>query len=325
MKHRLGFYGLCAAVMLLLPAGIRLRQAEQDIPQQPVSAALSGTYRLLCTQSGEIAEIPLREYLIGAVGAEMPASYAPEALKAQVIACHTYAERMRRIQNQTPDPAFGGAELSDDSSRCQAYYSEDALKALYGAQFGENYAKIAAAVDAVGDLLLCYDGEPIVAAFHAVSAGETESSENIWGTALPYLVTVDSAADCNAPDYLETVSIPAETVRKTLCNAEPDCVFGENPAEWFSAPEYSAAGTVLSIQAGGVRFDGQRFRELLALRSAAFSVEYAENAFQFTTKGFGHDVGMSQFGANALAKQGADYTEILAHYYPNTVLCPMSD
>lgn len=322
MKQRFGFYLFCAAVMLLLPAGVCNAKRSQPPPEH---TALSGSYRILCTKNGEISEIPLREYLIGAVGAEMPASYEPEALKAQVIACHTYAERVRNIQQKTPDPALCGADLSDDCTHYQAYYNKDALRSLYCAKYDEYRNKLENAVDAVGDLLLCYDGEPIVAAFHAVSAGQTEAAETVWGTALPYLVSVDSAADCDAPDFLETVCIPAETVRKTLFNAEPDCVFSVDPAEWFAQPQISDAGTVRAISVGGVLFDGQRLREVLALRSAAFTVQFADGAFQFTTKGFGHDVGMSQFGANALAKQGADYTEILAHYYPNTVLCPMPD
>jgi stage II sporulation protein D len=250
----------------------------------------------------------------------MPASYEPEALKAQVIACHTYAERMRRIQQKTPDPAFCGADLSDDCNRCQAYYNDDALRTLYGADYPKYYGKIAAAVDAAGDLLLCFDGEPAAAVFHAVSAGRTDSAEAVWGTALPYLIPVDSPDDRGAPDYLHTSDFPAETVKAALCAAEPDCVFGDDPAAWFSGALTAESGTVMQIQAGGVSFSGQRIREILGLRSAAFSAEYTGSVFRFTVRGFGHNVGMSQYGANEMAKKGSSFGEILLHYYPDTVL-----
>lgn len=328
MQTRIRFFILHAALMLLLPAGIMQYRpaahpdsAAEDIP--PAEAMLSGTYKVLICGTGTVQEVPQRDYLIGAVGAEMPASYEPEALKAQAVACRTYAERIKMQNAAEPDPALCGADFSDDSSRYQAFFTEDELRQFYGSSFDEAYARIAAAVDAAGGFLLCYDGEPIVAAFHAVSAGETESAENVWGNALPYLVSVPSDADRSAPDYEETVSIPPETLQKALCAQDPACSFPENPAEWFSAPECSAAGSVLQIRCGSTVWSGQLLREVLALRSACFSVTYDGGQFLFTTHGFGHNVGMSQFGADAMAKEGCSFSEILQHYYPDTVLTPV--
>lgn len=317
MEKHFGYYAVCAAAMLLLPAAAAVK-APEKAPQPQAQSAES--YRVLDSHTGEIREIPLRDYLIGAVGAEMPASYAPEALKAQAVACHTYAERVRRMHEKAPDPALCGADFSDDPNVYQAFFTEDALRKFYGSSFAESYQRIAEAVDAAGGALLYYADEPIVAAFHAVSSGETDSAENVWGSALPYLVSVPSEADCRAPQYAETVTFSAETVRRALEAENPACRLPDNPSDWFSAPECSPAGTVLCLNAGGTDWSGQQLRRLFALRSACFTVEYADGLFRFVTKGFGHDVGMSQFGADAMARQGSSYAEILAHYYPGTEL-----
>ena len=328
MRIRLLTYLFGAAAMLLLPPLLAVQTAEpaaDSVQPEPVqtemTAAPAGCYRVLRTESGEIEEIPVREYLIGAVGAEMPASYEPDALRAQVIACRSYAERIRKMQEVSPDPALGGADFSDDSRVYQAFYTEDALRQFYGDAFPESYARLAEAVDAVGDLLLCSEGEPIIAAFHAISAGETESAEMLWGNAVPYLVSVPSEADRKAPQYEETVVLPAETVRRTLLSLRPEAGLPDDPAMWFSGAETTPAGTVLRISCGGASWSGEQLRQALSLRSACFSVQYADGTFRFVSRGFGHGVGMSQFGADAMAKNGSSYAEILAHYYPGTTLC----
>ena len=153
----------------------------------------------------------------------------------------------------------------------------------------------------------------------------TESAETVWGNALPYLVSVPSEADRNAPDYEETVSIPPETLQKALRALNPACTFSADPSAWFSEPECTPAGTVLQIRCGDQSWSGQLLREALGLRAACFTVRYDGTQFLFTTHGFGHDVGMSQYGANAMAQEGCSYAEILAHYYPNTILKQSAD
>lgn len=327
MQTRIRFFMCSAAVMMLIPAGILrhpvLPSTEtESAADMPLAAELSGAYQVLDSADGTVRTVPLRDYLIGAVGAEMPAAYEPEALKAQVVACHTYAERIRRQNAETPDPKLRGADFSDDSSRYQAFFTAEEMQQFYGEAYTDSYEKIAAAVNAVGDQLLCYNEEPIAAAFHAISSGETESAETVWGNALPYLVPVNSEADRSAPDYEERISIPPDTLQKVLCAQQPDCTFSDHPAEWFSEPECTASGTVLQIRCGSKEWSGQILREILGLRSACFSVEYDGAQFLFTTRGFGHNVGMSQYGANAMALDGCSYTEILAHYYPGTMLTP---
>ncbi len=319
MTRHWGYYAICAAVMFLLPAAVSAG-CPADVTKHGLAGQPAEYYRVLDSHTGEIREVPVRDYLIGAVGAEMPASYATEALKAQAVACHTYAERVRKMHEDTPDPSLGGADFSDDPNVYQAFFTEDALRRFYGSSFSECYARIAEAVDAAGDQILCYADEPIVAAFHAVSSGKTDSAENVWGNALPYLIPVASDADRSAPQYAETVTFSAETVRRTLEAEDPECRLPEDPSEWFSEPECSPSGTVLRLKAGDKSWSGQQFRQMFALRSACFSLEYADEAFRFVTRGFGHDVGMSQYGADAMARQGSSYAEILAHYYPGTAL-----
>ncbi len=328
MKQHIGFFAFTAAAMLLLPAAAVLRTPDAPASHAETSrdapSAANEPYRVLDISTGEILTVPVRDYLIGAVCAEMPATFEKEALKAQAVAVHTYAERIRTRNRQTPDPSLLGADFSNDSAKYQAYYTEDQLHAAYGDAYDTCRAKIETAVDAVEDLLLCYDGEPIIAAFHAISSGKTESAETVWGEPLAYLVSVDSQSDRNAPRYQETVSFSAEDFKTAILRENPDVTFPDDPAQWCTVLGTSDAGTVLNVQCGSTVMSGTKLRETLGLRSACFSVQFADNLLQFTTKGYGHTIGMSQYGANAMAQNGSSYQEILAHYYPDTTLQSVS-
>ncbi len=351
MKQSLGFYFFTAAAMLLLPAASLMPQdtlsfsGDTDLlrrsffsPQPdssddgesdaaasaPESEAAAESYRVLDISTGEVLEVPLKTYLIGAVCAEMPATFEPEALKAQAVAVHTYAERIRRRNQHSPDPSLLGADFSNDAGKYQAYYTESQLRTAYGDAYETCYAKAAAAVEAVASELIYHEGEPIIAAFHAISGGKTESSEAIWGEPLSYLVSVDSAADTAAPRYQETVSFSPDDIKASVHKVFPDVQFADDAAAWCKVLTVSDAGTVLTMQCGNTVCSGQQVREMLGLRSACFTIEFSDGVFRFTTKGYGHTVGMSQYGANEMAKNGASYKEILAHYYPDTTLSAVS-
>lgn len=334
MKQQIGFYLFAAAAMLLIPGTVLLLNPDSAQDAQPPSAITSAPkeessqqiqaetkcYRVLDISSGTVLEVPVRDYLIGVVCAEMPATFESEALKAQAVAAHTYAERIRLRNLEHNNPALLGADFSNDSNLYQAYYTESQIRTAFGDAFDLYYGKIEAAVDAVCTELLYYEEEPIVAAFHAMSAGQTENAETVWGSPLAYLVSVDSKTDTTAPRYQETVSLTAETVRQILLAQQPDAVFAEDPSQWFAIKAISEAGTVLTVQGGSLLWSGQQLRELFSLRSACFTIAYAQGQFTFTTKGYGHGVGMSQYGANAMAQSGSTYEEILAHYYPGVTL-----
>ncbi|MDR2686496.1 MAG: SpoIID/LytB domain-containing protein, partial [Oscillospiraceae bacterium] len=175
-------------------------------------------------------------------------------------------------------------------------------------------AKVGRAVDAVLGQAVTWEGRPIFAAYCAVSGGKTESAANYWGDDFPYLQSVDSPGDKLSPDYSKTVTLLPEDVKKALGKAQ-GVKLGKDPSAWFGAPERSGAGAVLAVEVGGKTLSGRAVRELLGLRSANFTVGYKNGAFEVKCLGYGHGVGMSQYGADFMARQGSGYKEILEHYY----------
>ena len=314
---------LFSALLTLLPLfPVLLLHPEED--PQPEAPELSTTestavenlspascYHVYQTATGEILTVPVKDYILGAVAAEMPVSFEPEALKAQAVAAHTYAERQRLAAAGME--ALHGADFSDDPAKFQAFLTEDELRERWGTHYDLNRRKLSTI------------GEPIIAAFHAMSTGRTESAANVWGSEIDYLQPVDSPADRDAPQFEESVDFSPDETGDRLTNAHPSLHLSGDPEDWFGEPVTSGAGTVLSLPVGDGLFTGQEIRAAFGLRSAAFTVNFSKNRFIFTTQGFGHDVGMSQYGANAMALSGADYTEIIAHYYPGTSLKTLSD
>ena len=264
--------------------------------------------------AGAVISVPKREYLIGAAAAEMPISWPDEALKAQIIAAHSYALYCR---DHAADPASGW--LTVDPARRQGYLTDAVLRSYWGTAYEENYARLSALVDSVLNDVLYYDNAPAGTSYFAISNGMTEASENVWGSPLPYLVPVDSSTDLSADNYLYTVQFTPEQLQPLLAGLglAPDL---NAPESWFGASTLTASGYVAQITVCGQSITGPALRKALGLRSACFTVEYREGAFCFTTKGYGHGVGLSQWGAKALAEQGQSAQEILAHYFPGTEL-----
>lgn len=273
-------------------------------------------YKVLDAATGEVLSVPVRDYVIGAVCAEMPAAFPEEALRAQAVAAHTYAERQRKRERSSPTEELKGADFSNDTSKYQGYFTREQIQKFYGDKFDENYAKVTAAVDEVLPYILTYKDEPAIAAFHSMSSGKTESAENAWGTAVDYLVPVDSSADVSAPKYLDQKHFSRESLKYALETAFPGIILGEDMAEWVKVLGTSDSGTVLKAQAGDKKVTGSELRSALALRSACFEVSYPEGEAVFTTRGYGHGVGMSQYGAESMANDGSSWQDILKHYYP---------
>lgn len=272
-------------------------------------------YKILDISSGIVMEVPVRDYVIGAVCAEMPAAFHEEALKAQAVAAHTYAERQRSLAETSPDPTLLGADLSNDTSKYQGYFTESQMRHFFGENYDLYYEKISSAVDEVLPYILTYEGEPIISAFHSMSSGVTESAENAWGTAVDYLVPVDSEFDMEAPKYTEEVTYEADFLRQRFEKVFEGVELGENIENWVIPMEISPSGTVLTASVGNLQVTGGDIREALGLRSADFEVTAEEDTLTFTTHGYGHGVGMSQYGANTMANEGKTWREILEHYY----------
>lgn len=276
--------------------------------------------KVLDFTSGQVMELTMREYVIGAVLAEMPATYRSEALQAQAVAARTYAVRQREKQRLFPEPELMGADISNDSSKYQAYFTPEQAKKFYGSGYDPYLKKAEEAVDSTDRMIMVYDGEPIVAAFHSLSGGRTESAEIVWGSAVDYLVPVGSDQDENAPSYLEERIFSADELRKILDKAVPQADLSVPESKWISISETSASGTVTKMTVGGEEISGTDFRKFLSLRSANFTVEYSKGNFSITTRGYGHGVGLSQYGANAMAETGSTFEEILTHYYTGATL-----
>ena len=335
---------LCAALLVLgglLPAGGYLlartlltpgREASPasaadepgglgglDLPSLPdetsAGAEDTGLIRVEDLGTGQTCEVPLRTYLIGAVAAEMPVSWPDEALKAQAVAVHSYVLYCR---DHCADPE--GPWLSVDPARRQGYLSDEVLHSYWGTGYDANYARLAALVDEVLTKVLYYDGAPAGASYFAISNGRTEASENVWGTALPYLTAVDSSTDLSAENYEYTVHFSASQLRQLLADGLGLAPDEAAPESWFGAPELTPSGYVAALPVCGQRISGVTLRRVLGLRSACFTVAYRDGTFAVTTRGYGHGVGLSQWGAKAMAEQGSGYAEILAHYFPGTEL-----
>ncbi|MGX8699251.1 MAG: stage II sporulation protein D [bacterium] len=292
-------------------AGLRRPLAREGgelwyTPARAADAALTLTLR----DGDGTRTLTLRDYLLGAVAAEMPASFEEEALRAQAVALRTYALRKRL------DGAPHAEELCSDPACCAAWLPEEELRALWGEDYPRWAAKIRAAVEETDGEWLSYGDEPALTVFHASSPGQTEDSAAVWGASLPYLVSVPSPEDGETvPRFEETVHISFEALREAL----PEAALTGDPAGWFTDPVYTAGGRLAEITVGGVKLTGREVRRLFSLRSAAITITVGEDV-AFTTRGSGHGVGMSQYGANALAAAGESYREILANYYPGTVL-----
>lgn len=291
---------------------------QNDAEEQSAEAVIDNsakapeTVKVMASVSGEINEVELREYLIGCVACEMPPTYETEALKAQAVAAYTNLVRLRK----NPDASLNGADISDSPSRHQGYYDEAVQREKYGEKFEAYRKKLETAVDAVMGEAITYNGEPIVAAYCAVTPGRTEDAAVIWSGDVPYLKSVNSSADKLSPDCSATVVMSADQVREAL-SADTEIKLGDDPSAWIENMTCSTnkTGAVSSVTIGGKTFSGNAARKLLGLRSPSFTVQYADGSFTFDTQGHGHLVGMSQYGANYMAQTGSTYKEILQHYY----------
>ncbi len=292
------------ASMLFLPLAATALPATQGGAALTVAPQTEDAVRLK-TDAG-ITEIGTDEYLAGVVAAEMPAEYTEEALKAQAVAARTFLS-YKKAQNAKED-----YDITADESIDQAFLSEEQLKEKWGEDFSKNLEKIKAAVAATENELIFYDGAPIMAVYHAVSSGKTETAVNVWGKDYPYLTVTDSIGDLLCPDYLSTVKVSAEDFKKQM--GELVELLGEAKG-WLGESESTESGTVSKIFVGGKEFKGSELREKFSLKSSSFDSTFDGTNFVFTVRGHGHGVGMSQYGANYMAQQGSDYREILSWYY----------
>lgn len=304
---------LCGMVLPLAMLALAIRQQE-PVQQAPTAAdeTTQPTQQAeemlsVLSEDGEVLTMPLEEYLQGVVLSEMPADFHPEALKAQAIVARTYT--MKRLDGGKHEVA----SVCMDSTCCQGYRSEEDYYANGGS--AESVEKVARAVADTAGMVLTYKGELIDATYFSCSGGSTEAAVAVWGTDVPYLQAVDSPGEESAAHYTDQATFTSGHFAARLGIDSKD-----DPADWFGTVTYTQGGGVETMEICGVTYRGTELRQLLGLRSTAFTITVDGDQIYVDTRGYGHRVGMSQYGAQAMAEQGSSFREILAYYYQGTTL-----
>ncbi len=276
-----------------------INQTENNVSQneQPKQEEKQEQTITIYRNNGSVINLSMTDYLIGVLGAEMPASFNIEALKAGAIASRTYA--LKKIQD--------GGKLTDTVST-QVYNDNNELRNKWGNEFDKYYNKIKQAVEATNDLVITYNGELISALFFSTSNGYTESAKEVFGYDIPYLQSVESSVDKETTPYLKTV----EKETATLLN-----ILGVTNLDNIEIVSRTSSGRVKEIKIDNKTYSGVELRNLLGLRSTDFDISVNGESVTITTRGYGHGVGMSQYGANKLANNGYSYSDIIHHYYQN--------
>lgn len=320
--------GLAAGVLVLLMPLLLIGEGEaaEEPPQLlPASPSVSPgreeaeswdegqTVRIL-TEQGQVEELTMREYLWRVVAAEMPAKFELEAMSAQAVCARTYT--LWKMGTNTHE----GADLCDNSACCQAYITPEEAAGRWGS-LAEVYTEhVASAVERTDGRILTYEGKPIQAVFFSSSAPETEDAAAVWGGSLPYLVSVSSPEGEEVPNYYSSVVLTDKQVKSLVADSGLGIRLSGDPSGWIRNVSYTASGRVAEVEVGGVTLSGSAARSLFGLRSACFEVVEDEGTFTFSVTGYGHGVGMSQYGANAMAEAGSTWQEIVSHYYTGVTI-----
>lgn len=304
--------------MIFLSGSPTLRPAETPLPTAtlPIDRTVSSpgsdeaTLVRVKREDGTVASLTMAEYVWRVVAAEMPASFEPEALKAQAVTARTYT--LYKMKNG-PVSNHPDADVCTDITCCQAYIDPAKAAANWGDPAPKYTAKISDAVSATDGQAILYGGEPIDAVFFSSAAGRTLDAVEVWGNAVPYLTGVDSPEGDEVPGYHSTAQIPLAEFKETFLAQHPDADLSGEASGWFG-PDADP------LTVGGVAVKKASLRTMFNLRSATFAAAADRENVTFQVTGYGHGVGMSQYGANALAREGEGYADILKHYYTGVTI-----
>ena len=289
--------------------------AAEPEPAAPETAAVHHDRDVTLTiQDGDTTEqMTLERYLTGVVRGEMPASFEMEALRAQAAAERSYVYYQLAAGRKDAHP---DADFCTDHTCCSAYLSETAAREKWGGDFAPWNTRVEQAVSDTDGQVVLYNGRPILAVFHSSSAGRTAAAGDVWRGDLPYLVSVDSPeGEETVPNYYSTVTFTAAEAKEKLLAAHPELKLSGTPDRWFGAAAENGSGRVETVSVGGTDIEGTELRRIFGLRSACFTVAADSESVTFRVTGYGHGVGMSQYGANQLAREGKTWQEILEWYY----------
>ena len=298
------------------------KNEESKVEEEKYNYNKYGTIKLLHAKTGEVEEVELDTYLCNVVSAEMPADFEEEALKAQAIVARTYT--IYKIKNKKHD----NADICDDSNCCQAWISkEDRLNRWNEEQREANWQKIENCVKATQGKIITYNNEPINAFFHSNSGGKTEIPVNVWGggTDLPYLQVVETSGEDEYSQYSSQVEFTQEELINKLKEKYSDITIDFNNQDDIKILEYTDSGRVKTIKFGNHNISGTEARTILGLKSTNFSIVRENGKIKFDVKGYGHGVGMSQTGADSMAKQGKNCEEIIKHFYVGVEIKNIND
>ncbi len=296
-------WGIPWVVMAAAEVAFSKEQTGQVIQTQPTQTEPAPAQTIPVWKDGALQQMELTEYLTGVLISEMPGSFHTEAKKAQAIVARTYT--LRRVSGTDKHP---GA-VCTDSRCCQGYVDPGRFE-------NQETVRLARmAVESTENMVLTYDGELIDATYFSCSGGMTEDAVAVWGSDVPYLQSVESPGEEIATHYTDVAFFTKEQVESAL-----DIQLKGNSGGWIGTTVYTEGSGVASIDIGGKRFQGTDLRSALGLRSTAFTAKAENGGITFTTKGYGHRVGMSQYGAQAMAQDGNTCEQILSHYYQGTLL-----
>jgi len=296
-------------------------EAPVDETEKPffIGSNLDGDVTLRVLSGEQVVEMDLATYLTGVVRAEMPAIFEQDALCAQAVAARTYT----LYKMQTGSSHGEIADICTDSTCCQAYADEETSRQNWGENAADYEKKVEAAVAETDGQVILSEGTPILAVFHSSSAGLTRTAGDVWQTELPYLQAVVSPENGEAiPNYYSRAEFSAEEFRTRFLDVYPEAKLSGDVSRWLQNARVDDAGSVETVEVGGVPVKGSALRTILGLRSACFEWEEQDGALVFFVTGYGHGVGLSQYGANQMAQDGADWREILTHYYTGVTVEP---
>lgn len=313
---------LLAALLFALPVFtvtvVRGQRASEQ-PEEPIHLLPPGeidSARTLRVLDGDtVTEMSFSDYLQGVLRAEMPASFQEDALRAQAVAARTYTYYKMQNGGNHGDTA----DICTDHSCCQAFLGKDRAADNWGKNAERYEAKIENAVSATDGQVMLYGGAPILAVFHSSSAGETWNSGEVWAQDLPYLQSVSSPEGEGVPNYYSTVELTEAEFREKFLAARPEADLSGPASGWIRDPVMDGVH-VESVTIGGVSVSGPSVRSIFGLRSASFTAEAGDGKITFYVTGYGHGVGLSQYGANAMAEAGSTWREILEHYYTGVTI-----
>ncbi|MCX7774091.1 MAG: stage II sporulation protein D [Clostridia bacterium] len=262
-----------------------------------------------------VDEYPLEDYVVGVVAAEMPPGFDMEALKAQAVAARTFAlSRVKGLYSSYIK--HFGAHVCTDPAHCQAWISKKRFLEVYGNE--KDWEKVQKAVKDTAGVVMTYNGTLINPLFHSNSGGVTEDIEAVWSSTgkVPYLKSVYSPGEDKYPEFQKKVRLNWDELKKKVKAKYPKAKIGSTPKKELEVVSYTQSGRVDEIRIGSVTMTGPEFRELLALRSTNLDFGFPDKkTVEIISKGYGHGVGMSQCGADAMAKKGTNYIKILEYYY----------